>query len=110
MSYRYTGYARRKTLTITRDGDADREFLLTDAFTDPTTATAFAAISDRELALLDDTDYYTRRDAFINYVYAQVQGLQADCPDLTQGSVDYDPVSCPLNVVIDQSSIVPNQQ
>lgn len=104
MPYQHTGTARRKRITITRGDEPSRDFMLTSDFTDPSTNTYYAAITDKQLALMDDTDYYTRRNAFIRFVYSQVDGLEADCPDLTQGSVEYDPVSCPLNTIIDEAA------
>ena len=49
-------------------------------------------------ASLSDGEYEARLSDFCNYVYSEEDGLQTDCPDLTVGSVVYDPVSCPLPV------------
>lgn len=100
MAYHNTGYARRKILTVTK-GDYNQEYNICAGFTGTSGATdpvQYPALSDDAFARLTDAEYNARLAAFCNYVYGQEDGLQADCPDLTQGSVVYDPVSCPLPV------------
>ena len=95
MAYYNTGYARRKILTVTK-GDYNQQYNICSGFIDD--GKTYPALSDDEFARLTDAEYNARLAAFCNYVYGQEDGLQADCPDLTQGSIVYDPVSCPLPV------------
>lgn len=95
MAYYNTGYARRKILTITK-GDYNQQYNICSGFIDG--GKTYPSLSDDEFARLTDAEYNDRLAAFCNYVYGQENGLQADCPDLTQGSIVYDPVSCPLPV------------
>ena len=97
MAYHNTGYARRKILTVAK-GDYKQQYNICSGFTDPSNSDEFSALSDEAFARLTDAEYEARRAAFIRYVYDLEDGLQTDCPDLTQGSIVYDPVSCPLPV------------
>lgn len=99
MAYYNTGHARRKLLTVTK-GDYNQTYNICSGFTDASGAedVVYPALSDEAFARLTEVEYQARLTAFCNYVYSQEDGLQADCPDLTQGSTVYDPVSCPLPV------------
>ena len=93
MAYINTGYARNKTLTVTK-GTYSQRYDICTGFT--WSGRTYASLSDEGFAQLSDADYEQRRAAFIAYVYSLEDGLQTDCPDLTQGSVEYDTVLCPL--------------
>lgn len=93
MGYQNTGYARKKTLTITK-GSTTTTYNITASFTYG--GTTYPLLSDDQFAKLSNADYEARRTAFINYVYGLHSGLQTDCPDLTVGSVEYNTVACPL--------------
>lgn len=95
MAYHNTGYARRKILTVTK-GAYNQEYNICSGFIDD--GKTYPPLSDDEFARLTNGEYEARLAAFCSYVYGQEDGLQADCPDLTQGSIVYDPVSCPLTV------------
>jgi len=95
MSYTNNGYSRRKTLTITKTGYSI-EYVITDAFTDPSNV-SYAALTDTEFAQLSDADYNTRLTSFIAHVYAVETGLEDDCPDLTIGAQTYNTTLCPLS-------------
>ena len=94
MAYQNTGYARNKTLTVTK-GDYSHSYSITAGFTAPN-ENNYKALSDDEFAKLTSAEYEQRRADFIAYVCALEDGLATDCPDLTTGSVIYDPVSCPI--------------
>ena len=93
MAYINTGYARHKTLTVAK-GTYSQSYDLCSGFT--WDSTTYPSLSDDGFAQLSDSDYERRRAAFIAYVYSLENGLLDDCPDLTQGSVEYDTVLCPL--------------
>lgn len=94
MSYQNTGYARNKTLTVTK-GDYTQDYNICDAFTAPG-GKAYGQLSNSAFARLSAAEYGRRRTDFIAYVYSLEDGLQSDCPNLADGSVVYDPVSCPI--------------
>ena len=94
MAYKNTGYARNKTLTVTK-GDYSQSYNITTGFTAPN-ETVYKSLSDDEFAKLTTAEYERRRTDFIAYVCALEDGLSTDCPDLTTGSVIYDPASCPI--------------
>lgn len=93
MAYYNTGFARRKILKVTK-GDYNMEYNICSAF--PPGNPQWDALSDEQFAQLSEQQYAARLSAFCNYVYGEEDGLQADCPDLTAGSVVYDTVACPL--------------
>lgn len=94
MSYQNTGYARNKILTVTK-GDYSQSYNICDAFAAPG-GKAYSQLSNSEFAKLSSAEYEQRRTDFIAYVYSMEDGLQSDCPNLVNGSVVYDPVSCPI--------------
>lgn len=94
MAYINTGYARYKLLTVSR-GSYSQTYDLCAGFTYD--GTTYASLSNDGFAQLSDADYERRRTDFISYVYSLEAGLQTDCPDMTQGSVEYDTVLCPLS-------------
>lgn len=98
-SYTNTGYARGSSLLITR-GNYSHTYDLLASFTYG--GTTYPTLSGTDFARLSDNDYGTRRDAFIAYVYSLEHGLQADCPDMTVGSVEYNTTMCPLKNVIEE--------
>lgn len=93
MAYINTGYARNASLTVTRGSYSESYDIRTGFTYDETT---YPSLSNDGFAQLSDEDYERRRAAFISYVYSLEPGLQTDCPDMTQGSVEYDTVLCPL--------------
>ncbi len=95
MAYQNTGYARNKTLTVTK-GDYSQDYDITDRFTDPSNDTVYDSLDGQAFQRLHEAEYQIRLQAFIRYVYSQEDGLQADCPDLTLGSVDWNPTMCPV--------------
>jgi hypothetical protein len=97
MAYQNTGYARNKTLTVTK-GEYERSYNITDSFTDPANSEEYGALSNQAFQRLNEEEYQIRLQAFIRYVYSLENGLQADCPDLTVGSVEYNPTMCPVPI------------
>jgi hypothetical protein len=95
MAYQNTGYARNKTLTITK-GIYEQSYTITDGFIDPSNSAEHEALTHQDFQRLTEEDYQIRLQAFIRYVYSLENGLQTDCPNLTSGSVVYDTVSCPV--------------
>lgn len=93
MAYSNTGYARCKTLVITK-GDMSKPFSITAKFRYSTTE--YPELTDEQFARLSDTEYNKRRSAFISYMYSMHEGLQTDCPDLTLGSLIYNVTLCPI--------------
>lgn len=96
MAYINTGYARNKTLTVTK-GLYSQKYDLCTGFTPVGAEKPYPSISDEGLATLSDEAYERRLLDFIQYVYSLEAGLQTDCPDMTVGSVVYDTVLCPLS-------------
>ncbi|MBR1514196.1 MAG: hypothetical protein IJ622_07900 [Bacteroidales bacterium] len=101
MAYINTGYARCATLTVTK-GDYLHSYDMRSGFIYG--GTTYASLSNDGFAQLSDRDYERRRADFISYVYSLEPGLQTDCPDMTQGSVEYDTVLCPLSQLGNQSN------
>ena len=93
MSYVNTGWARRKTLTVTK-GTYTKSYLITSGFI--YAGITYQSITNNAFAKLSESEYDTRLRAFISYVYLQEAGLQADCPDMTIGSTSYNTSLCPL--------------
>lgn len=94
MAYINTGYARNTSLTVTK-GSYSQSYDIRAGFTYG--GTTYPSLSNDGFAQLSDGDYERRRADFIAYIYSLEPGLQTDCPDLTQGSVEYDTVLCPLS-------------
>ena len=99
MAYHNTGYARNKILTVTK-GDYTHSYDLCDAFT-ALDDTAYPALTDTEFARLTDGQFEKRRQDFIDKVYSLEEGLQTDCPDLTTGSIEWNPKQCPVSLEAD---------
>lgn len=97
MAYQNTGYARNKTLTVTK-GDYSQSYNLCGSFSAPT-GRNYDPITDEQFARLPAGEYESRRADFIEYVYSREDGLESDCPDLARGSVVYDPEHCALSVI-----------
>ncbi|WP_373828811.1 hypothetical protein [Bacteroides heparinolyticus] len=93
MSYVNTGWARRKTLTVTK-GAYTKSYAITSGFI--YAGTVYQSITNDAFAKMTDSEYDTRLMAFISYVYSKENGLQSDCPDMTMGSVVYNTSLCPL--------------
>ncbi|WP_373726420.1 hypothetical protein [Bacteroides heparinolyticus] len=93
MAYINTGYARNKILTVTKGGYSQDYNLCAGFVWDGAT---YLSLSDDGFARLSDSDYERRREAFISYVYSLEADLQANCPDMTIGSVEYNTTLCPL--------------
>lgn len=94
MAYQNTGYARNKTLTVTK-GDYTHSYNITDSFA-VSGGRSYNALNNQAFARLSPAEYNQRLQDFVAYVYMLEDGLQQDCPDLTTGSVIYDPDSCPV--------------
>lgn len=94
MAFINTGYARNKTLTVTKGPDAHYYDLCAGFEFGGTT---YPSLSDDGLAQLTDGEYERRRAEFISLVYSIEPGLQTDCPEMTVGSVEYDTTLCPIN-------------
>ena len=99
MAYQNTGYARNTTLTVTK-GDYIQSYNILAAFTDPADDTEYAALDTEGFQRLSDPDYELRLQAFCRRVYGEEEGLEADCPDLTRGSVEYDPDHCRVPIIV----------
>ena len=93
MAYINTGYARYAILTVTK-GAYSQLYDMRSGFIYG--GTTYPSLSDDGFAQLSDGDYERRRADFIAYVYSEEPGLQDDCPDMTQGSVEYDTELCKL--------------
>lgn len=96
MARQNTGYARMKTLTVTK-GDRAQSYNITDAFT-PAGGQAYPALTDVEFAELDETQYGARLEAFLFHVCSHEPGLDSDCPELWEGSTVWDPDTCPVTI------------
>lgn len=99
MAKQNTGYARMKTLTVVQ-GAYTHSYDITSGFASPS-GTTYAALTLEAFALLSEEDYSARRAAFIEYVCAQEPGLADDCPSLENGSVVFDPDTCPITLQTD---------
>ena len=97
MAYQNTGYARNTVLTVMK-GDYSQDYDITERFTDPSNATDYDTLTIQAFQRLTEAEYNIRLQAFIRYVYSLEDGLQTDCPDLTRGSVEYNPTMCPIPV------------
>ena len=95
MAYVNTGYARNKTLTITK-GNYSHDYDLCAGFNAVGKPTVYPSLSDEGFARLSDADYQARLADFIEYVCSLESGLATDCPNMDIGSVIYDTDSCPL--------------
>lgn len=104
MAYQNTGYARNKTLTVTK-GDYSQDYDITERFTDPSNATDYDTLTNQAFQRLTEAEYNIRLQAFIRYVYSLEDGLQIDCPDLTLGSVEYNPTMCPVPIQAEAAEI-----
>ena len=96
MAKQNTGYARMKTLTVTQ-GSYTHSYNITDTFATPR-GVVYQTLTNTEFAQLSEEDYSQRLLAFQEYVYDQETGLSDDCPDLTPGSMVFDPDTCPINL------------
>lgn len=94
MAYTNNGYARNTVLTVAK-GDYSHDYSLLDDFEAPG-GNVYSKITAEEFAQIDDNKYEERRDDFILYVCSLEDGLADDCPDMTEGSVEYDTIVCPL--------------
>lgn len=100
MAYQNTGYARNTTLTVTK-GDYSKPYNILVAFTDPSNTDEYEALTPQDFQRLTEEEYQIRLQAFIRYVYSLEDGLEADCPDLARGSVEYNPTMCPVPIVVE---------
>lgn len=99
--YTNTGYARYKTLTVTK-GTYTQDYDMCAGFT--IHGTTHLSLSDDGFAQLSDADYEQRLADFIDYVYSLEEGLATDCPDMADGSVEYNTTTCPISNPSDPSS------
>ena len=102
MAYQNTGYARNTTLTVTK-GDYSQTYNILEAFTDPDDGAGYDALYADDFKRLPEPEYQARLAAFCRHVYVEEEGLEADCPDLTRGSVEYDPDHCPVPIIADSN-------
>lgn len=93
MAYENTGYARKKTITITK-GSAVNTYRITASFSHNNTL--YPSLTDDEFAKLSNSDYETRLTAFVKHLYSLYEGLETDCPDLADGSLELNTIQCPL--------------
>lgn len=88
------GWARRKTLTFTREDDEDKTFTITAAFG------SYSLINDSTFASLDDTAYSQRLNAFEGYALGWMASNYDDFEGMITGVVNgaavFDPVSCTI--------------
>lgn len=96
MARQNTGYARMKTLTVTK-GDYSKSYNITDAFT-PLGGQTYPALTDSQFAELEQSQYSARLEAFLFNVCSLEPGLESDCPGLIDGAVVWDPMTCPLTI------------
>ena len=94
MAQQNTGYARMKTLTVIK-GDYTHSYSITGGFTD-LNGNPVMSLTDTQFAQLSEEAYNMLLDQFIEYVKGQEPGLANDCPDLRNGAMVFDTVSCPL--------------
>lgn len=85
-----------KTLTVIK-GDYTQSYHITDAFT-PLGGQSYPALTDIQFAELDQSQYSARLEAFLFNVCSLEPGLDTDCPDLIDGAVVWDPMTCPLTI------------
>lgn len=91
--YSNTGYARMKNLTITRGSDSSTYSFLAQFSYNGTT---YQSITDEQLQKMTRPTYLNRLQSFVYYIYSINDGLQTDCPDMTQGAELYNVDWCPL--------------
>lgn len=94
MSYHNTGYARNKSLTVTK-GNYSHTYNLTDGFS-PTAGKTYQSINDTALARLSQENYESRLQDFVDYVYSLETGLRDDCPNMIVGAQVYNTTLCPV--------------
>ena len=94
MAYVNNGYARNKTLTVTK-GSYSHDYDLCAGFTAPG-GKVYPSLSDTGFARLSDGEHGTRLADFLEYVRSLEDGLETDCPHMDIGSVTYDTDQCPL--------------
>ena len=92
--YSNTGYARMKTLTVRRGSDSSTYTITNQFVYDGST---YTAITDEQFARMSSEDYNARLTAFAHYVYGLNDGLQENCPDITDGADVYNVDWCPLS-------------
>lgn len=93
MAYINTGYARNKTLTVTK-GSYSQTYDITAGFM--SNSTTYPSLSDSGFAQLTEEEYKQRLADFIDYVYSQENGLSSNCPNMDEGSVVWNPTLCQL--------------
>ena len=59
MAYQNTGYARNKTLTLTK-GVYEQSYTITDSFTDPSNSAEYEALSNQDFQRLTEEEYLIR--------------------------------------------------
>lgn len=95
MSYKNTGYARNKSLTVTK-GSYSHTYDITYGFTHA--GKTYQSLSDQGFAQLAQDEYEKRLQDFVDYVYSLEQGLSTDCPDLIQDAQEYNTTLCPVTI------------
>ena len=101
MATQNTGFARMKALTVTK-GDYTHTYYITGSFVDPDSQRQYQAIDDSTFAQMSEDDFAQRRDDFIHYVCYTEDGLGDQCPNIAQGSVMWDPSTCPITLQKEQ--------
>lgn len=93
MSYVNTGYARNKSLTVTK-GSYTHTYDIAAGFTH--SGTTYQSLSNQGFAQLSQGDYERRLQDFVDYVFSLESGLSTDCPNLIQGAYEYNTALCPV--------------
>jgi len=91
--YSNNGYARMKTLTISRGEDSSIYSFVSQFVYNSTT---YPSLTDEQLQKMDRTSYIDRLRSFVNYIYSINEGLQSDCPYMAQGAEIYNTDWCPI--------------
>ena len=88
------GWARRKTLTFTREDDEDKTFAITAAFG------SYPLINDTTFASMGDAEYAQRLNAFESYALGWMASHYDDFAGMVTGVVNgasvFDPVTCTI--------------
>lgn len=91
-----TGQARAAMIAITLSGN-ESAYKIVDSFTDPVNGTSYSALTNAAFAELSSNDYQLRLNGFSNYLYNTIDGLQADCPNLTTDAEVTNTTLCPIS-------------
>lgn len=99
MAYVNTGYQRSLTLVVKKyvNGSESSRAVYNGKLAFTIDQKSFGAISNMDLAQMDQSDYEDRLNAFIEYVERQVPGLVvADVTEEGSEARRYNTTSCPF--------------